>query len=87
MARPRPADTGGIEGGPYMGIHSKGDKVVLRSGGPVMTVICALSNGDAISGPWLRGGWKAGDVLCKWKDERTGEEKTQAFSPEWLHTQ
>ena len=48
---------------------SKGDKVVLKSGGPVMTVIGTVTSGETISEPWLEEGWQEGAVLCQWWDE------------------
>jgi uncharacterized protein YodC (DUF2158 family) len=63
---------------------SAGDKVILKSGGPRMTVVDVLRKGQPDSESWLREGWRVGDLLCTWRDEKSGEEKTQVFWPEWL---
>lgn len=62
----------------------KGDLVVLKSGGPAMTVVAFLRKGDSISESWLKAGWREGDVLCQWSDEKSGAVKIQAFWTVWL---
>ena len=65
-------------------LFSKGDIVVLKSGGPRMTVLGNLKRGDPLCEPWLKAGWRESDLLCRWHDEKTKQEKTQAFWSEWL---
>lgn len=48
-----------------------GDKVILKSGGPVMTV----ASPSRLDG----GRIKAGEVSCKWYDEKTGQYKQRYF--------
>ena len=65
-------------------LFNKGDMVSLKSGGPRMTVLGCLKRGDPVCDPWLKKGWSESDVLCRWLDKKTKQEKTQAFSPAWL---
>lgn len=48
-----------------------GDKVILKSGGP-LTTVASPSRID-------RGRIEAGEVLCKWYDEKTGQYKQRYF--------
>lgn len=48
-----------------------GDKVILKSGGPVMTV--------ALPPRIDKGRIEAGKVLCKWYNEKTGQYERRYF--------
>jgi uncharacterized protein YodC (DUF2158 family) len=44
-----------------------------------MTAVGTLKSGDPVRERWLRAGRKQGDVLCKWLDESSMEEKIYPF--------
>jgi uncharacterized protein YodC (DUF2158 family) len=61
---------------------SKGDVVVLRSGGPAMTVVGPLSEQGMVGARYRMGGATETDLLCTWFDK--GEQKYGTFDPELL---
>ncbi len=63
---------------------SKGDKVVLKSGGPLMTVMGDVERGETVELLWMRTAWGAGAVICQWWDEKRKEYQTHPFEAEWL---
>jgi len=63
-------------------IFSKGDVVVLKSGGPIMTVVGPISGQKMLGAKYRMAGADETDLLCTWFDE--GERKQDVFSPDLL---
>jgi uncharacterized protein YodC (DUF2158 family) len=60
----------------------KGDVVVLRSGGPIMTVVGPVSEQKMSGARYRMSGAEDSDLLCTWFDK--GDRKQDVFSPDLL---